>query len=269
MEIVIPDLTYIIDLMKKHSGIKFSKEKSYVILTKIYPLLKKYNLKDVEELISIVKKNIDTKLISDLVDVLTINETSFYRDRYPFEALDKYILPKMLESYPTKKNLKILCAACSTGQEPYSLVMHFLEQKQYKFIPQVTAIDISNIALDKARSGVFNQFEVQRGLPVTMLVKYFIQKEKDWLIKEDVKNHIVFKKFNLKDNLSILGSFDLIFCRNVLIYFDEALRKQVINSLVKIMNPKASLILGATESVGWGEHPELYKVNDYNGIYSL
>ena len=147
--------------------------------------------------------------------------------------------------------------------------MHFLEQKQYKLIPQVTAIDLSSIVLDRARSGVFNQFEVQRGLPITMLVKYFVQHEKDWLIKEDVKKHVVFKKFNLKDNLSILGGFDLIFCRNVLIYFDEDLRKQVIDNLVKTMNPKASLILGATESIGWGEHPELSKINDYNGIYSL
>ena len=269
MEAVIPDLTYIIDLMNRHSGIKFSKEKSYVILTKIYPLLKKYALKDVEELTDAVKKNVDTKLVSELVDVLTINETSFYRDRYPFEALDKYILPKMLEHDPTKKIVKILCAACSTGQEPYSLVMHFLEQKQYKLIPKITAIDLSSIVLDKARAGVFNQFEVQRGLPITMLVKYFTQHEKDWLIREDIKNHVVFKKFNLKDNLSILGSFDLIFCRNVLIYFDEALRKQVIDNLVKAMNPKSSLILGATESIGWGEHPELSKVKDYSGIYSL
>ena len=269
MEAVVPDLSPIIDLMKKHSGIKFAKEKSYVILTKIYPLLKKYNLKDAEALIEVVKKNIDSKLISELVDVLTINETSFYRDRYPFEALDKFILPKILENDPTKKMIKILCAACSTGQEPYSLIMHFLEQKQHKLIPQITAVDLSSIVLDRARAGVFNQFEVQRGLPITMLVKYFAQNGKDWHIKEEVKKHVVFKKFNLKDNLSVLGRFDLIFCRNVLIYFDEDLRKQVINNLIKIMNPQASLILGATESVGWGENPELSKVSDYSGIYSL
>ena len=102
-----------------------------------------------------------------------------------------------------------------------------------------------------------------------VLVKYFAQNGKDWHIKEEVKKHVVFKKFNLKDNLSVLGRFDLIFCRNVLIYFDEDLRKQVINNLIKIMNPQASLILGATESVGWGENPELSKVSDYSGIYSL
>ncbi len=269
METPIPDLSYIIDLMKKQSGIIFTKDKSYVILTKLYPLIEKYKFNNIEELLLNIKSNKDPELISDMVDNLTINETSFFRDRYPFEALEKYIIPRMIENDPTKRIIRILCTACSTGQEPYSLIMHFLENKKHNLMPKITAVDLSSIALEKAKLGIYNQFEIQRGLPITHLVKYFTQTGKDWIIKDELKNQVTFKKFNLKSDLSVLGQFDLVFCRNVLIYFEENLRKEVINKLVKVMASKASLFLGGTETIGWEDHAELTKLEQYNGIYTL
>ena len=268
MEAIIPDLSYIIELMKNKSGIIFTPNKSYVILTKLQPLLTKYNLANIDELLVALKQQNNLKLVTDIVETLTINETSFYRDRYPFEALDKFIIPEILKDDPAKLNLKILCAACSTGQEPYSLVMHFLEHKQqYKLNCHITAIDLASHAIEKAKSGVYNQFEVQRGLPITSLVKYFTQMEKDWIISDKVKQQVNFRQFNLMDDLSILGKFDIIFCRNVLIYFDEKRRNQVIENLQKVMAPQATLILGGTEAIPY-ENKLLHKITEYNGIYT-
>lgn len=266
MEEAEPDLSYIIDLMRKKSGIVFSKDKSYIILTKLFPLLKKYELTSVSHLISAIKLDSNYSLISDLVDALTINETSFYRDKYPFEALDKEIVPKILLDEPLKKEIRILCAACSSGQEPYSIAMHFLEHN-YKLNFHITAIDLSNSIIRKAAKGIYNQFEVQRGLPITLLIKYFNQIEKDWIIKDEIKKYVSFKQYNLMNNLNVLGKFDIIFCRNILIYFDQFHKELVINNIIKIMNPNATLILGGSELISW-DSPLLKKITDYNGIYS-
>ena len=266
METNLPDLTYIINLMKRQSGIVFSADKSYIILTKLYPLIDKYHFTNIEELLVAVQANSNPVLIADLIETLTINETSFFRDRYPYEVIDKYVIPELLQHNPNQKEIRILCAACSTGQEPYSLIMHFLEHKQYRFDCKITAIDLSGAVIKKAKEGIYNQFEIQRGLPITLLVKYFSQIEKDWVIKDELKKHIEFRQFNLVNGLGILGKFDLIFCRNVLIYFDDALRKQVILNLGQVLNPNSTLILGSSESVP-ADNVQFNKITEYSGVY--
>ena len=180
----IPDLSYIIDLMKKKSGIVFSKDKSYMILSKLQLLLKKYGFNKVDNLILAIKSDKYNGLTDELVDALAINETYFYRDKYPFEVLDKEFIHKILLDEPLRKNIRILCAACSSGQEAYSLAMHFLEHK-YNLEFHITAIDLSSSIINKARKGIYNQFEVQRGLPIKLLNKYFNQIENDWIIKDE------------------------------------------------------------------------------------
>ena len=266
METTMPDLTCIMDLMYKKSGMVFSSEKSYIILTKLQPLIAKYNLDNMENLLFIIKNRSDVELINEIIDILTVNETSFYRDRYPFEILHSYVIPYILQNNSYKKEVKILCAACSTGQEPYSIAMHFLEHKEYGLDFKLTAIDLSPTAINQAKSGIYNQFEIQRGLPMPLLLKYFTQTDKMWTIGDVVKQYITFHQFNLKDSLSSLGKFDIVLCRNVLIYFDEGFRKQVIDNLKQTMNQGAILMLGGTELVSWKDD-ELKEVTSHNGVY--
>ncbi len=260
----LPDLSYIIDLMKKRSGVVFTKEKSYIIITKLFPLLEKYNFSKVEDLIIAVKSYNNEDLIADIIDHLTTNETSFFRDRFPFDVI-KQLVPGILAG-KEKSEIKILCAACSTGQEPYSMVMNLLESRIENLSFKITAIDIANFVIEKAKLGIYNQFEVQRGLPITLLVKYFNQIDKNWQIKEECKKYISFHKFNLMDSMSSLGAFDIVFCRNVLIYFDHDQRQKVLNNILKTIANKGFLVVGATELLN--EMDEYFqRVEEYSGIY--
>jgi chemotaxis protein methyltransferase CheR len=265
MEAIEPDLTYIIDLMKKETGILYSQDKGYIIISKLYPLFEKYHFKVVEDLIEALRLGNNSLLVNDVIDILTVNETSFYRDRYPFEIIDQVIIPGLMEKEPLKINFKILCAACSTGQEPYSIAMHFLE-KHTNLSCEIVAIDISGTSIKKAEAGIYSQFEIQRGLPIDFLIKYFDQVEKDWIIKDEVKQLISFHQANLMDSLAMFGRFDIVFCRNLLIYFDLPQREVVVKRLKRVMNPGATLILGGTEMITWDDD-ELDKITERNGVY--
>ncbi|MEK6734027.1 MAG: protein-glutamate O-methyltransferase CheR [Pseudomonadota bacterium] len=246
--------------MKKETGMVISEDKHYIIATKLYPILVKYHHKDLKSLADETRNN--RELIQDIIDTLLVNETFFYRDKYLFSALDKYILPEKINS----QKLNILCAACSSGQEPYSIVMHFLEHYNNMFEFNILGIDVSYSILDKARQGTYNNFEVQRGLPKELLDKYFIQNGDEWVIKDLVKKNVTFLHANIGENLSRLGKFDIVFCRNVLIYFNQDFREKVINNLTNAMNPDAVLILGSAESV-LSKNDNLCKFTPYPGIY--
>ncbi len=262
------DISFIINLMKERTGVIYSHEKSYVITTKLYPLVIKHKFKDAGDLINEVKRNVNKALVNEVIDSLLINETFFFRDKYPYEALERNILPDMFKNEPNKKMVRVLCAACSTGQEPYSLAMYFIGQKNYNFNYQVVGIDISNTALEKARSGAYNKFEIQRGLTPKLIEKFFTNNEDSWIINNDVKQHVSFYQYNILQNLSALGKFDIIFCRNVLIYFDGPSRNKIINNLLAVMNPSSTLILGGTENLALINNPLLKKITIFNGIYT-
>ena len=265
MEVLEPDLKYIIDLMKKETGILYSEDKGYIIISKLYPLFEKYHFKGVDDLTEALRLASNSLLVDDVIDILTVNETSFYRDRYPFEIMDQVVIPGLIEREPLKTNFKILCAACSTGQEPYSIAMHFLE-KHSNLSFDITAIDISGASIEKAEAGIYSQFEIQRGLPIDLLIKYFDQVEKDWIVKDEVKQYISFHKANILNSLTVFGRFDIVFCRNLLIYFDLPQREIVVKHLKRVMNLGATLILGGTEMITWDDD-ELEKVTDRNGVY--
>ncbi len=261
MKAKMPDITMIIDLMYSRAGMILTQNKSQLILTKLQPLLNKYNLNNVNELLGM-----GSSVIDEVIDTLTINETSFYRDIYPFELIHKYIIPYFQQNNPELNAIRILCAACATGQEPYSLAMQLLEHKEYKFDYKIIAVDLSNSAIEKAKMGNYTQFEIQRGLKPALLNKYFTKLDKDWFINEDVKAHIIFHQANLLKNLNSLGVFDIVFCRNLLIYLDSVNRKRVVDNLKKIMNHGSIIVIGSMESLLWDDD-DFTEITNYNGIY--
>jgi chemotaxis protein methyltransferase CheR len=186
-----------------------------------------------------------------VVEAMTTNETFFFRDRIPFEHFRQLIMPQMLRSRANRKSVRIWCAAGSTGQEPYSLAMSLKEMGAALggWRIEILATDLSQEVLEKSRAGLYSQFEVQRGLPIQLLVKYFKQVGELWQINPDIRAMVQHRQLNLLHDFSQLGVFDLIFCRNVLIYFDQETKTNIFNRLAKAVEPDGFLVLGAAETV--------------------
>ena len=238
-------------LVEKISGISYGPGKEYLVKTRLNELALTLGYKDIKELYSVVKNNLTPQLLTQIVDALTTNETYFFRDQHPFEALRKHVFPEIFKLREKEKKVTIWSAACSTGQEPYSIAMLLLEYfadylKLYRV--SILATDISVNAIKKAKEGVYNQIEVNRGLPVTFLVKYFKQEGGNWRIDEKVKRMVRFEVLNLLEvSRKIRQTFDIIFCRYVLIYFSNEVKKKVFTDIWKVLNPGGYLFLGATE----------------------
>ena len=203
----------------------------------------------VSALLSALKSRRDEKLITAVVDAMTTNETFFFRDKTPFDQFKADVLPAMNKS--RNGPVKIWNAACSTGQEPYSLVM-MMEEARMQF-PRINldiiATDISQRCLDKAQSGLYTQFEIQRGLPIQMMVKNFEKVDEMWRISSKIRSSVRFKQLNLVDDLRIMGRQDVIFCRNVLIYFDVETKKRILDQMAALLAEDGFLFLGAAETV--------------------
>ena len=181
---------------------------------------------------------------------MTTNETFFFRDKIPFDHLRQTVLPELVQARANRRSLRIWCAASSTGQEPYSIAMCIKE-----FAPlagwrvEIVATDLSQGVLEKSRAGIFSQFEVQRGLPIQMLVKHFTQTGELWQLNADIRAVVQHRQLNLLQDFSHLGTFDVIFCRNVLIYFDQDTKINIFDRLARVLEPDGVLALGAAESV--------------------
>jgi len=186
-----------------------------------------------------------------VVEAMTTNETFFFRDKVPFDHFRDAIMPEMLKARAGRKSIRIWCAAGSTGQEPYSLAMCLKEMSAAiaGWRIEIIATDLSQEVLEKSRAGIYSQFEVQRGLPIQMLVKYFKQTGEFWQINADIRAMVQHRPLNLLHDFSQLGVFDVIFCRNVLIYFDQDTKINIFNRLARIMEPDGFLVLGAAETV--------------------
>jgi chemotaxis protein methyltransferase CheR len=239
-------------LLERFSGISYTKGKEYLIESRLNELALSLEYKDVNELYQyLLKKGDNLKLLNEIIDALTTNETYFFRDYHPFEALRTHIFPELFKKRETEKRINIWSAACSTGQEPYSIAMILLEYfpqvlQAYKI--SILATDISQKCLEKAEKGVYNQIEINRGLPVAYLVKYFKQDGSYWYIDEKVKKLVKFQRLNLlESSMKLSDRFDLILCRYVLIYFSEEVKKKVLIDQWKLLNPGGYLLLGATE----------------------
>lgn len=239
------------DLLKEKSGLTLTPDKSYLLDSRLTPVAKKWNFASLDVMTATLRGMPDKKLIIDIVEAMTTNETSFFRDTKPFDNFRDIVLPHLLKERAKQKSIRIWCAAASSGQEPYSLAMLLKEQgaKLAGWKIEIVATDISLDILDKAKKGEYTQFEVQRGLPITLLIKYFEQKGDVWALKPDVRNMIKFDYFNLLEDMAKLGTFDVIFCRNVLIYFDQPTKTVVMDKMAKRLQSDGFLFLGGAETV--------------------
>lgn len=263
----IDDFNLFADLLKQRSGLLLTTDKSYLLESRLTPVARKWNLKGLEDLALRVRNN-DVGVINDIIEGMTTNESTFFRDTKPFEQFKTVLLPQYMKSRSAQKRIRIWCAACSSGQEPYSLAMILDEMKSLLagWRIEIIATDLSKEMIEKAKEGLYTQFEVQRGLPITHLVKYFSQKGDRWQIKPELRQMVQYSTFNLLNDYSSLGNFDIIFCRNVLIYFEAALKKTILNKVVKIMPPDGTLYLGGAETV-IGVTEEFKPVEGHRGMY--
>ena len=244
------DYDFLRKLLKERSGLDLSADKQYLVESRLIPLARKAGLPGIAELVQKMRSGAEA-LTSDVVEAMTTNETFFFRDKVPFDHLRETVLPAMLKARANRRSLRIWSAACSTGQEPYSIAMCLKEwaQELAGWRIEIVATDLSQDVLEKAKSGIYSQFEVQRGLPVQLLVKYFSQIGEHWQISPEIRGMVQHRPLNLLQDFSHLGKFDVIFCRNVLIYFDQDTKINIFNRLVKVMEPDGFLVLGAAETV--------------------
>jgi chemotaxis protein methyltransferase CheR len=245
-----PDYEYLRKLLRDHSGLDLSADKQYLIESRLLPLARKAGLPGISELVQKMKGG-SASITTQVVEAMTTNETLFFRDKVPFDHFRVSIMPEILQARASRKSIRIWCAAGSTGQEPYSLAMCLKEMSAALagWRVEVLATDLSQEVLEKSRAGIYSQFEVQRGLPIQMLVKYFKQSGELWQVNADIRAMVQHRRLNLLHDFSQLGIFDVIFCRNVLIYFDQDTKINIFNRLAKVTEPDGFLALGAAETV--------------------
>ena len=236
--------------LKERTGFVLQPDKLYLVEARLAPVVRAHGLGDLDKLAAAVEKD-RGNLAASVVDALMIGDTSFFRDLRPFEQLCTEILPRLCATRGEHKRLRIWSAGCSTGQEPYSLAMMIDEigEKLADWKIDIIGTDINRAALERARTGVYGRFEVQRGLPVRALLQHFTQEASGWRISERIRRRVEFRAWNLLDDPTPLGPFDVIFCRNVLLFFDLFMRGAVLGRLAKSLAPDGALYLGVAETV--------------------
>ncbi|MDZ3836862.1 MAG: protein-glutamate O-methyltransferase CheR [Rhodospirillales bacterium] len=244
------DFTTISELLKRRSGLILPLEKAYLLESRLRPVMRKHALPDLSAVAAAVLRQ-DAKLIADVIDAMTTNETLFFRDVVPFTIFRDTVLPALLAKRAAQRSFRILCAAASTGQEPYSLAMILVEEamRLKGWSCEIVAFDISATALERARTGIYTQFEVQRGMPTAQLLKHFRRVGNDWQISSELRSMVRFREFNLLDDFAPFGRCDVVFCRNVLIYFDPATKARTLANIGRRLPADGYLFLGASETV--------------------
>lgn len=245
------DFNLLSNLLRKRSGLIISEDKLYLLESRLVPLARKRGMNGLDDLVKAIRFAPEEQLLADVTEAMTTNESSFFRDISPFENFRNHVLPDLIEKRANKRSIRIWCAASSTGQEPYSLAMCLREEavKLSGWRVEIIATDLSNEVLEKASVGLYSQFEVQRGLPIQLLVKYFRQVNDLWQIDSSIRAMVKFKSLNLLHNFSHLGAFDIVFCRNVLIYFEHQTKGEVLGKIANLMPSDGYLFLGGAETV--------------------
>jgi chemotaxis protein methyltransferase CheR len=245
------DYDFLRKCLKERSGLVLSADKQYLVVSRLLPVARRAGFDTLGALVAALKSGKAEPLMTMIVEAMTTNESFFFRDKMPFENFRSTLLPALLEARAASRAIRIWCTAASTGQEPYSLAMSLkeLERDITGWRIEIVATDISNDVLEKARQGIYSQFEVQRGLPVRLLLKYFSQTGDTWRIAPEIRAMVKYRQLNLLSDFSSLGAFDLIFCRNVLIYFDQETKIDVLTRLARLIARDGYLVLGAAETV--------------------
>lgn len=245
------DFGFLRKLLKDRSGLMLGAEKEYLAESRLLPLARKNSMSTLAELVQRLKGPHSTALAAQVVDAMTTNETFFFRDKVPFDHFRDTIMPALIAARAREKRIRIWCAAASTGQEPYSLAMTLqgMSAQLDGYKVQILATDLNGEVLDRAREGIYSQFEVQRGLPIQVLVKHFTQIGERWQIAPELRAMVQFRPLNLLADFKPLGLFDVVFCRNVLIYFDQPTKIDVLERMVRQLPDDGYLVLGAAETV--------------------
>ena len=245
------DFDYLRKMLRERSGLVLAAEKQYLAESRLLPVARRYGMTDLTALISNIRMQPTSQLAIDTVAAMTTNETFFFRDKAPFENFRDHIMPALVAARGREKRIRIWCAAASTGQEPYSLAMTLNEMGPALagFRVEIIATDLSGDVIDRAKAGLYSQFEVQRGLPIQQLLKYFTQEGESWRIAPAIRAMIQFRTLNLLNDFSPLGTLDVVFCRNVLIYFDQETKIGVFNRIARQIPDDGYLVLGAAETV--------------------
>lgn len=259
---------YLRQFLKARSGLVLSNEKQYLIESRLLPVARKAGLASIAALVAKLKEPREAALAEAVVDAMTTNESFFFRDKTPFEHFTQVMIPELMKARASTRKIRIWCAAASTGQEPYTLAMCLkeMEAKLAGWRVEILGTDISNEVLERAKSGTYTQFEVQRGLPIQLLLKYFTQHGESWMISQQLKSMVQWKKFNLLESFANFGPFDIVFCRNVLIYFDQPTKADVLSRISKVMASDGFLVLGAAETVV-GLSDAFKPMPDRRGLY--
>jgi chemotaxis protein methyltransferase CheR len=264
------DFAFFCKLILDRTGLVLGGEKTYLIESRLTPVARKHNFAGLDVLAAALRQGRDPGLLRDFTDALMTNESFFFRDGKPFEQFRQVVLPRLLAARAQQRSFRIWSAACSTGQEAYSLTMILKEEaaKLQGWRIEIVGTDISHEVLARAQSGIYTQFEVQRGLPIQMLVKYFKQDGDKWQIAPELRQMVLFKEFNLLEDPVALGRFDVVFCRNVLIYFDQAKKALILDRISRLLPPDGLLYLGGAETV-LGVSDRFEPLAGHRGIYAL
>ena len=263
------DYDHLRRLLRERSGLVLTADKQYLVESRLLPVARRAGLAGLSDLVQRLKGSHAEQLVVEVVEAMTTNESFFYRDKIPFQHFRETILPALLAGRASQRRIRIWCAAASTGQEPYSLAMSLKEMGDAvaDWRIEIIATDLSNEVLEKAKAGIYSQFEVQRGLPIGLLVKYFTQIGETWQIAPEVRAMVKFRPLNLLGDFAHLGMFDVVFCRNVLIYFDQETKAGVLDRIARVTDRDGYLILGAAETVV-GLTESFRPVNDRRGLYA-
>lgn len=243
-------ISFVCTLVRQHSAIELDAAKAYLIESRLAPVARKHGFASTSDLVSGLRASPKPDLKALVVEAMTTNETSFYRDTHPFEALKQTIFPELLRTRSAQRSLNIWSAACSTGQEAYSIAMlirdHFPEICNWKLT--ITGTDLSDEVLEKARLGRYSQIEMNRGLPASLLAKHFQRDGLNWQLSQQIRGMATFSKLNLIERWPAMPVMDIVFLRNVLIYFSPATKKAILEKVRANMAPHSVLFLGAAET---------------------
>jgi chemotaxis protein methyltransferase CheR len=241
---------FVCELVHRRAAILIEAGKEYLVDARLAPIAKAHGLPSVDALVVKLRADERGALSHEVIEAMTTNETSFFRDIHPFDALRTLVLPDIIRARAPSRSLRIWCAAASTGQEPYSIAMtireYFPELATWNV--QIIATDINATVLARARSGLFRQLEVNRGLPAVMLVKHFTKSGADWQIKDEVRKMVSFQQVNLLERWPLFGQQDIVFMRNVLIYFDIPTKRELLRRVRESLRDDGYLFLGGAET---------------------
>jgi chemotaxis protein methyltransferase CheR len=243
-----------LDFIRKYvydkAAIVLDSDKDYLVESRLLPVARKLKVEGIAGLVKVLRGRPSREVETTVVEALTTNETYFFRDQHPFELLTQKLIPELAERRRATRTLKIWCGASSTGQEPYSILMSIFDAlpDAGSWDIQFVATDINLTVLEKARSGVYKQHEVNRGLPAASLIRYFDRAGNDWVVKEKLRKCVDFQILNLAEHWPFREEFDLVFMRNVLIYFDVDMKKHILSRVRRLLKDDGVLFLGGAET---------------------